>query len=100
LGVIFSAHFAQFFRFFHEQEYAPHFSLILLVSLYLLLARRQELCARAAYWARGGIPLVLVGVLCYLLGLYLRPSLSPNGFLALISRWPENAVVFALAGPC
>src|SRR5215831_3272494 len=65
-GVVFSPHLAQFFRFAHEQEYAPHFSLILLVSLYLLLTRRQQLFARAEYWPQGGIPLVLVGVLCYL----------------------------------
>src|SRR6266851_2561025 len=53
-GAVFSTHFAQFFRFSLEQQYSPHFSLILLVSLYLLLARRQQLCARAEYWAQGG----------------------------------------------
>src|SRR5712691_13348283 len=58
-GCVFSAHFAQFFRFSLEQEYSPHFSLILLVSLYLVLARRQQLFACAEYWAQGGIPLVL-----------------------------------------
>src|SRR5215831_10096824 len=68
-GLVFSTHFAQFCRFAHEQEYAPHFSLILLVSLYLLLARRQQLFARAEYWPQGGIRLVLIGVLGYLLGL-------------------------------
>src|SRR5689334_860935 len=73
-GCVFSAHFVHFAHFSPEQEYAPHFSLILLVSLYLLLARRQELCARAEYWAQGGIPLVLIGVLAYLLGLHLRPG--------------------------
>src|SRR5262249_45235209 len=82
-GLVFSAHFAQFYRFAHEQEYAPHFSLILLVSLYLLLTRRQQLFARAEYWPQGGIPLLLIGVLGYLLGLHLQPSLSPNDFLAL-----------------
>src|SRR5215813_12213947 len=98
-GLVFSAHFAQFCRFAHEQEYAPHFSLILLVSLYLLLARRQQLCACAAYWTQGGIPLVLVGVLCYLLGLYLQPGLSPDTFLALttlgvLTIWVGGYVTF------
>jgi len=82
-GVVFAAHFAQFFRFSLEQEYSPHFSLILLVSLYLMLARRQKCFAYTEYWPQGGIPLVLVGVLCYLGGLALRPGLSQNDFLAL-----------------
>src|SRR2546426_10774542 len=46
-GFVFSAHFAQFFRFSLEQAYSPHFSLILLVSLYLMYARRQQLFACA-----------------------------------------------------
>src|SRR5438105_961579 len=61
-GFVFSAHFAQFFRFSLEQEYSPHFSLILLVSLYLMYTRGQKLCACMGYWARGGIPLVLAGI--------------------------------------
>jgi hypothetical protein len=36
-GAMFSAHFAHVFRFALEQQYAPHFSLILLVSLSLML---------------------------------------------------------------
>jgi len=82
-GFVFSAHFAQFFRFSLEQEYSPHFSLILLVSLYLMYTRGQTLCAWAAYWARGGVPLVLAGVFCYVLGLVLQPGLSQHDFLAL-----------------
>src|SRR5215510_8921007 len=82
-GFVFSAHFAQFFRFSLEQEYSPHFSLILLVSLYLMYTRGQKLCASAAYWVRGGVPLVLAGVLCYVLGLALQPGLSQHDFLAL-----------------
>lgn len=82
-GLVFSAHFVQFFRFSLEQKYYPHFSLILLVSLYLMFIRRQALFARVETCARGGIPLVLVGVLCYLLGKDLQPGLSQNDFLAL-----------------
>src|SRR5215510_7055291 len=82
-GFVFAAHFAQFFRFSLEQEYSPHFSLILLVSLYLMYTRGQKLCASAAYWVRGGVPLVLAGVLCYVLGLALQPGLSQHDFLAL-----------------
>src|SRR5215475_7822010 len=64
-GFVFSAHFAQFFRFSLEQEYSPHFSLILLVSLYLMYIRGQTLCTGAAYGARGGVPLAMAGILCY-----------------------------------
>src|SRR5947209_1943301 len=74
-GGVFSAHFAQFFRFSLEQAYSPHFSLILLVSLYLMYARRQQLFACAEYCPRRGILLVLAGILCYVLGLDLRPGL-------------------------
>src|SRR5215813_578005 len=56
-GLVFSAYFAQFFRFSLEQEYSPHFSLILLVSLSLLYIRGQKLCACVEYCARRGIPL-------------------------------------------
>ena len=82
-GLIFFTHFTRFLRFSLEQEYAPHFSLILLVSLYLMHARRQALCAHAEFCARGGISLVLGGVLCYMLGLELQPSLSHSDFMAL-----------------
>ena len=82
-GIIFFAHFTQFFRFSLEQEYSPHFSLILLVSLYLLYTRGQKLGACVEYSARGGIPLVLAGILCYVLGLTLQPGLSTTDFLAL-----------------
>ena len=84
-GCVFSAHFAHFFRFALEQEYSPHFSLILLVSFYLIYLHRQALMAQAEYSARGGIPLVLAGVLCYLLGLELRSSLSLNDGVALMT---------------
>jgi exosortase len=82
-GIVFSAHFAQFFRFSLEQEYSPHFSLILFVSLYLMYTHRQTLCACVDYCARGGIPLVLAGLLCYLLGLTLQSGLGKQDFLAL-----------------
>src|SRR5215510_14329988 len=82
-GFVFSAHFAQFFRFSLEQEYSPHFSLILLVSLSLLYIRGQKLCACVEYCARRGIPLVLAGLFGYLLGLTLQPRLSQADFLAL-----------------
>src|SRR5262249_617965 len=52
-------------------------------SLYLMYTRRQTLYARAAYWTLGGVPLVLPGALCYVLGLTLQPGLSQNDFLAL-----------------
>jgi exosortase len=84
-GLAFAAYFAQFFRFSLEQDYTPHFSLILLVSLYLLYAHRQALFAQAEYCVRGGLPFVLVGILCYGLGLGLRPALHPPDLLALTS---------------
>src|SRR5438093_8999158 len=98
-GFVFSAHFTQFFRFSLEQEYSPHFSLILLVSLYLMYTRGQKLCACVEYWARGGIPLVLAGILGYLLGLILQPGLSQSDFLALttlggVTVWVGGFVMF------
>jgi exosortase len=98
-GFVFSAHFAYFFRFSLEQEYAPHFSLILLVSLYLLSTRGQQLCACTEYWVPGGIPLVLVGILGYLLGFTLQPRLSQNDVLALttlgvVTIWIGGFVTF------
>jgi exosortase len=98
-GVIFSAYFAQFFRFSMEQEYTPHFSLILLVSLCLMYARRQELFAQAEYCMQGGLPSVLAGLLCYILGLALRPDLRPHDFMALtalgiLTVWVGGFVTF------
>ena len=82
-GVVFSAHLAHLFRFSLHQEHSPHVGLILLVMLYLMWAHRQALFARAAYCAWGGIPLVVLGLLCYLLGLHQQPHLSQNDLLAL-----------------
>jgi exosortase len=98
-GSVFAVYFVQFFRFSLEQEYTPHFSLILLVSLYLMHARRQALFAQAEYCVQGGLPFVLVGMLCYLLGLVLRPDLSPHDFMVLtalgiIIIWVGGFVTF------
>ena len=98
-GSVFAAYFVQFFRFSLEQEYTPHFSLILLVSLYLMHARRQALCAQAESCVPGGLPVVLVGLLCYMLGLELRPELSPHDFMALtalgiVTVWVGGFVMF------
>jgi len=81
--VVFSTHLAHLFYFSLHQQYYPHFGLILLVMLYLMHAHRQALFARAAYCAWGGILLVVIGLLCYLLGLHQQPSLSQNDLLAL-----------------
>jgi len=98
-GFVFSAYFIQFFRFSLEQEYSPHFSLILLVSLYLLCTRSQQLSTCVEYWAQGGLPLMLAGILGYLLGLMLQPGLSQTDFLALttfgvITAWIGGFVTF------
>jgi exosortase len=98
-GSVFAAYFVQFFRFSLEQEYTPHFSLILLVSLYLMHARKQALCTQAEYCVPGGLPFVLVGLLCYMLGLELRPELSPHDCMALtalgiITVWVGGFVTF------
>lgn len=82
-GVAFATHFVHLYRFSLTQKDVPHFSLILLVSLYLLHARRQNLLGCVAYAARAGIALVLLGTLTYLLGLTLRTSLSPTDFLSM-----------------
>ena len=68
-GVVFATHLAHLFQFSPDQGHYPHLGLILLGSLYLLYIRRQDLFSRAEYCARGGILLVVVGLLCYLLGL-------------------------------
>ena len=98
-GSVFAAYFVQFFRFSLEQEYTPHFSLILLVSLYLMYTRRQALLEQAEYCVQGGLPFVLVGMLCYMLGLELRPDLSPHDFMALtalgiVTVWAGGFVTF------
>jgi exosortase len=98
-GSVFGAYFVQFFRFSLEQEYTPHFSLILLVSLYLMHARRKALFAQAAYCVQGGLPFVLVGILCYVLGVKLRFDLSPHDFMALtalgaVTVWVGGFVMF------
>jgi exosortase len=82
-GVVFSAHLAHLFRFSLHQQHSPHVGLLLLVVLYLMQTHRQALFARAAYCAWGGIPLVAVGLLCYLVGLHQRMHLSQNDLLAL-----------------
>jgi exosortase len=82
-GVVFSAHLAHLCFFSLHQQHYPHLGLILLVMLYLMSTHRQALFARAAYCAWGGIPLVVVGVLCYFLGIHQQPHLSQNDFLAL-----------------
>jgi len=84
-GCVFAAHFTHLFRFSLEQQHYSHFSLIPLVSFYLMYLHRQTLLAQAAYWARGGIPVVLLGVLCYLLGLELRSSLNQHDIVALMT---------------
>jgi exosortase len=81
--VVFSTHLAYLFHFSLHQQHSPHVGLILLVMLYLIYTHRRELCARAVYCAWGGIPLVVIGVLCYLLGLHQQPHLSQNDLLAL-----------------
>ena len=98
-GSGFAAYFVQFFRFSLEQEYTPHFSLILLVSLYLMYTHRQVLCAQAAYCVQGGLLFGLLGILCYMLGLQLRPDLSPRDFMALtalgmVTVWVGGFVTF------
>ena len=82
-GAVFASHLAQLFRFSLTQKHYSHFILVPAVSLYLLYTRRQELYAYAAPWARGGMALVLVGTLGFMLGLFLHPRLSQNDFLAL-----------------
>jgi exosortase len=82
-GVVFSAHLASLFRFSLHQQYSPHVGLILLVTLYLMQLHRHALSARAAYCAWGGIPLVVVGMLCYFIGMHHQPQLSQDDFLAL-----------------
>lgn len=98
-GCVFAAYAVQFFRFSLEQEYTPHFSLILLVSLYLMYTRRQALLTQAEYCIQAGLPFVLVGMLCYILGLELRPGLSPHDFMALtalglVAIWAGGFVTF------
>jgi exosortase len=98
-GSVFGAYFVRFFRFSLEQEYTPHFSLILLVSLYLMYTRRKALLAQAAYCVQGGLPFVLVGILCYVLGLKLRFDLGPHDFMALtalgvVTVWVGSFVMF------
>jgi exosortase len=98
-GFVFAASFVQFVRFSMGQDYTPHFSLILLVSLYLMYARRQALFAQAEYWVRGGLPCALVGILCYMLGLQLRLDLSPHDFMVLtalgmVTVWVGGFVTF------
>jgi len=82
-GVVFAAPLTRLFRFSLHQQYSPHVGLLLLVMLYLMHIHRQALFARAVYCAWGGIPLVVVGMFCYLLGLHQQPPLSENDFLAL-----------------
>jgi exosortase len=82
-GVVFSAHLTRLFRFSLHQQHSPHVGLILLAMLYLMQTHRQALFARAAYCMWGGIPLVVVGVLCYFLGMYQQLHLSQNDLLAL-----------------
>lgn len=98
-GTLFSGHFVQFFHFSLEQEYTPHFSLILLISLYLLLLRRQQLSGVVAYWPRGGVPLALVGLGGVVAGLSLQQRLSPQDFLAVttagvLTIWIGGFVTF------
>src|SRR6266567_1767606 len=82
-GVVFSAHLTHLCFFSLHQQHYPHFGLILLMMLYLMYTHRQALFARAAYCAWGGIPLIVVGVLCYFLGMHQQPHLSQIDFLAL-----------------
>jgi exosortase len=98
-GAVFAAYFVQFFHFSLEQEYTPHFSLILLVSLYLMYARRQALFAHAEYCVHGGLLFALVGMVCYMLGLELQPDLRPYDFMALTALgivivWVGGFVMF------
>lgn len=98
-GSVFSTYFAQFFRFSLEQTYTPHFSLILLVSLYLMYIRRQEIFTQVEYCVQGGVPFVLVGLLCYLWGLALRHDLALADFMALtalglLTVWVSGFVTF------
>lgn len=82
-GAVFMAHFVRLYRFSLTQNDVPHFSLILLVSLSLLYARRQDLSNCVAYAVRAGLSLGLLGALTYLVGLALRTSLSPTDFLSI-----------------
>lgn len=82
-GIVFASYFAQFYRFSLAQEYTPHFSLILLIVLYLMHTRRQTLSGQATYCGRGGSLCVLVGILCYIVALELRLALRPSDFMAL-----------------
>ena len=84
-GCVFAPHFVRFSRFSLGQDFAPHFSLILLVSFYLLYQQRHTIMARAEYGARSGIPILLLGALCYGLGLAWRSSLSLQDGLAVTS---------------
>lgn len=98
-GVIFSAPLAHLCRFALEQQYYPHFGLILLISFYLMHTRRRALFASAEYCAWGGIPLVVIGVLGYLLGLHQQQHLSQNDFFALttlgmVTVWVGGFVTF------
>jgi exosortase len=98
-GAVFAVYFVQFYRFSLEQDDTPHFSPILLVSFYLMHIRRHALLARAAYGLRGGLPVVLVGILCYMIGLELRSALRPPDFMALtalgmVTIWVGGFVTF------
>jgi exosortase len=80
---VFSLPLAELFRFSLQHQYSTHVALIPLISAYLLSTHRQTLLAQAVYCPRGGITLGLLGVLCYLLGLGLQPTLSQNDFFTL-----------------
>ena len=82
-GWVFAAHFAHFSRFALEQDFSPHFSLILLVSVYLMYLDREELSMRAEYGAPAGILLILAGGLCSVWSLKWQAALSPQDTLTL-----------------
>jgi len=98
-GTVFSTYFAQFFRFSLEQQYTPHFSLILIISLYLMHVHRKQLCTRAEYSAQGGLLFTLAGILCYILGMALGSYLHLPDFMALtalgiLTVWVGGFVTF------
>ena len=76
-------------------EYYSHILLIPLVSGFFLYGGRKEIFSNVKYSYSTGIPLLIIGVLLYVLGWFRRQSLNQNDYASLMTF---SVILFWIGG--
>jgi exosortase len=77
--------------FSNNRDYYSHIIIIPIVSYFLIYLKRKTIFMDHSYSVQKGIPLILLGIIVYLLGKNLEIRLNDNDYASLVT---SSAVVF------